>query len=190
MAFTDPSWLICSALGFILCGLTRWCNYCLTRLQCCCVLWKWDVQGAGWHRCKRGAEAEGDAIGWSNNTQHQPTYLSTLKICTGWSCVLNCLCYHPYLVSMLFADLLSLHFVTCTFLMSFNLVYHKHSQPRECRHAEFPSVPLSSLGHRPKPTPAWIAFSYTGSNNIPSGWRICEDHYSLSWLKCVKQQFM
>jgi len=55
--------------------------------------------------------------------------------------------------------------------------------------SEFPSFPLSSLSHRPKPTPAWIAFSYTGSN-IPSGWRICEDHYSLSWLKCVKQQFM
>jgi len=31
------------------------------------------------------------------------------------------LCYHPYLVSMLFADLLSLHLVT--FLMSFILVY-------------------------------------------------------------------
>ena len=28
-----------------------------------------------------------------------------------WSCVLNCLCYHPYLVSMLFADLLSLHLI-------------------------------------------------------------------------------
>jgi len=31
------------------------------------------------------------------------------------------LCYHPYLVSMLFADLLSLHLVT--FLMFFILVY-------------------------------------------------------------------
>ena len=30
----------------------------------------------------------------------------------GWSCVLNCLSYHPYLVSMLFADLLSLHLLT------------------------------------------------------------------------------
>ena len=31
------------------------------------------------------------------------------------------LCYHPYLVSMLFADLLSLHLVT--FLMFFILVH-------------------------------------------------------------------
>ena len=30
----------------------------------------------------------------------------------GASCVLNCLAYHPYLVSMLFADLLSLHLIT------------------------------------------------------------------------------
>ena len=37
-----------------------------------------------------------------------------------WSCVLNCLCYHPYLVSMLFADLLSLHLII--FLMLFILV--------------------------------------------------------------------
>ena len=32
------------------------------------------------------------------------------------------LCYHPYLVSMLLADLLSLHLVT--FLMFFSLVLH------------------------------------------------------------------
>ena len=30
----------------------------------------------------------------------------------GWNCVLKCLCYHPYLVPMLFADLLSLHLGT------------------------------------------------------------------------------
>ena len=58
--------------------------------------------------------------------QPHPTYLSTSKICRV-DCVLNCfmlssvLCYHPYLVSMLFADLLSLHLVT--FLMFFVLVH-------------------------------------------------------------------
>jgi len=36
------------------------------------------------------------------------------------------LCYHPYLVSMLFADLLSLHLVT--FLMLFILVYYSDGQ--------------------------------------------------------------
>ena len=50
--------------------------------------------------------------------QPHPTYLPTSKICS-WSCVLNFLCYHPYLVSMLCADLLSLHLVT--FLMFFFL---------------------------------------------------------------------
>ena len=40
----------------------------------------------------------------------------------GWSCVLNCfMLSYPYLVSMLFADLLSLHFFT--FLMVFILVH-------------------------------------------------------------------
>ena len=39
-----------------------------------------------------------------------------------WSCVLNCLYYHPYLVSMLFVDLLSLHLAT--FLMLFILVIY------------------------------------------------------------------
>ena len=37
----------------------------------------------------------------------------SIGLYVGWGCILNCLCYHPYLVSMLFADLLSLHLVTC-----------------------------------------------------------------------------
>jgi len=39
------------------------------------------------------------------------------------------LCYHPYLVSMLFADLLSLHLVT--FLMFFILVYRSIEQVKD-----------------------------------------------------------
>ena len=53
-----------------------------------------------------------------------PYIYLTVKRYVGWSCVLNCFMlyiYHPYLVSMLFSDLLSLHLVT--FLMFLILVY-------------------------------------------------------------------
>ena len=43
----------------------------------------------------------------------------------GWGCI----CYHPYLVSMLFADLLSLHLVTCfLFLCIINNTFMPNEQ--------------------------------------------------------------
>ena len=53
--------------------------------------------------------------------QPNPTYLSTLKICRVELCTELFLCYYPYLVSMLFVDLLSPHLIT--FLMFLILVH-------------------------------------------------------------------
>jgi len=46
------------------------------------------------------------------STQLHPTYLWCGKICGGGVVYWTVLCYHPYLVCMLFADLLSLHLIT------------------------------------------------------------------------------
>jgi len=55
-----------------------------------------------------------------SSTQPHPTYLSTLKICRVELCT-ELFMLSSYLVSMLFADLLSLHLITI--LMLFTLVH-------------------------------------------------------------------
>ena len=42
--------------------------------------------------------------------QYTTPPIFNVEIYVGWGCILNC-CYHPYLVSILSADLLSLHLV-------------------------------------------------------------------------------
>ena len=61
-------------------------------------------------------------IAWNSSVHSSTLHIFNVERYVGWGCILNCFMLSPYLLSMLFADLLSLHLVT--FLMFFFILVH------------------------------------------------------------------
>ena len=74
------------------------------------------------------------------------------------------LCYHPYLVSMLFADLLSLHLVT--FLMFFILVHVTFLAADACLSWRLPSITEQQVSPHRLPMQYWLK-NHRLSSNAP-----------------------